>query len=743
MATAVGGARDALARALRELASVALDEDEIEYVLDGAIDVDGTCAPREEFVEFVWPVIAPWVDDDEARARTLAGDARDGVDAAGTTTVEETRRVDRAPVCLGEGWREGVEREDAARRATAAAAGVAKMFVGKDGRGDAVESRVGMRDREKARRAGERLAASAADERREMVANLTAARERAARARVEGRARALSNVELGPFAVPNPGGGADLIEDASVTLVPGRRYGLIGRNGKGKSTLLKFLAARRVEGIDESYSVHYVTQEVELTAEEEDMLPGDVVLRADLQRWLLLEEQMKLESSEDALAVARLQEVNGMLDAIGSASAPARVSVLLKNLGFSDALIARPMKALSGGWRVRTALAAALFAQPDILFLDEPTNHLSISAVMFLSRELSTNSVWSSRIIVTVSHDRHFLDEVTTDSMHISGAAKRLSSHGMPYSAWAKKRREQQLALKRRVEQRQEKIDKLKEFAGHGFRYGGSSSAINMMKKKELEAKKLELEAGDEASLMADLEEDAELALNLQAGGELRQNIVRFDGVSFAYPGGDELFADVDLSVDSKSRVVLLGENGQGKTTMVKIITGELEPTSGLVTRDRGARVCLVNQHHAEQLAYDKTPLAFMLDAFPGDGSYNHEQKLRSHLSGCGVLTELQNVPALALSGGQKSRVAMAAVSFQAPHLIILDEPTNNLDLESCEALAEAIENFKGGVVLVSHDQYFVERVAKEVVVIENGAVKRLESFASYKKSIAKKLANA
>ena len=141
MATAAGGARDALARALRELASVALDEDEIEYVLDGAIDVDGTCAPREEFVEFVWPVIAPWVDDDEARARTLAGDARDGVDAAGTTTVEETRRVDRAPVCLGEGWREGVEREDAARRATAAAAGVAKMFVGKDGRGDAVESK--------------------------------------------------------------------------------------------------------------------------------------------------------------------------------------------------------------------------------------------------------------------------------------------------------------------------------------------------------------------------------------------------------------------------------------------------------------------------------------------------------------------------------------------------------------------------------------------------------------------------
>jgi ATP-binding cassette subfamily F protein 3 len=261
------------------------------------------------------------------------------------------------------------------------------------------------------------------------------------------------------------------------------------------------------------------------------------------------------------------------------------------------------------------------------------------------------------------------------------------------------------------------------------------------MKKRAKEAEKLQLEADEEADLMADLAEDAELALNLHAGGELRQNIVRLDGVSFAYPGGDELFADVDLSIDSKSRVVLLGENGQGKTTMVKIITGALEPVSGLVTRDRGARVCVVNQHHADQLKYDMTPLAFMMDAFPGDGSYQHEQQLRGHLSACGVVTELQQVPALALSGGQKSRVAFAAVSFQKPHLLILDEPTNNLDLESCEALAEAIQNFQGGVVLVSHDQFFVESVAREVVVIENGGVKRLESFAAYRKIVAKALA--
>ena len=723
-----------------DLAGNALDDDEIEYLVDGALDDGDALAEEEDFVDFVYPVLCAKMDDDEDAAMAMAKTVHEALRATDGKAATPATATARVPVCLGEGW-DKVEEEEKRAKASAGA-GARTMFVNQTGPSTSdFVSTAEEKEKAKAKKLGEKLAAAAEVERREMFAELRNARERAARSRIEGSAKTLANVDLGPFNLPNPGGGADLIENATLSLAPGRRYGLIGRNGKGKSTLLKHLAARRVEGIDETYSVHYVTQEVELSEEEENSLPVDVVIGADIERRLLLDEQCRLESNEDATALVRLQEVNARLDAIGSESAPARVSKLLKDLGFTDALMARKMKALSGGWRVRTALAAALFAQPDILFLDEPTNHLSIAAVMFLARELSTNPVWASRIIVTVSHDRHFLDEVTTDSLHISGAAKRLASHTMAYSAWAKKRREQQLALKRRVEQRQEKIDKLKEFAGHGFRYGGSSSAINMMKKKEMEAKKLELVADEEADQMADLEEDAELSLRLQAGGELRQSIVRLDAVAFAYPGGDELFADVDLSVDSKSRVVLLGENGQGKTTMVKIITGALEPARGLVTRDRGARVCLVNQHHAEQLSYDKTPLAFMLDSFPGDGSYQHEQELRGHLSQCGVVTELQNVPALALSGGQKSRVAMAAVSYQKPHLIILDEPTNNLDLESCEALADAIENFQGGVVLVSHDQYFVERVAREVLVIENGQVKRLESFASYKKAIAKKLA--
>ena len=730
---------DSVLRAL-DLNGEKLEDDDVAYVLSGAFD-DGELACEDDFVDFAWPALSVKVKDDEERAKAIARDVHRALwNDLGRNRTEKSSTGSRAPVRLGDGW-EKMEEDEKKAKATASA-GARALFVNPNGLSTSdFVSTAEEKEKARAKKAGEKLAATAEVERREMFAELREARERSARSRIDGSAKTLANVDLGPFNLPNPGGGSDLIEDASLSLVPGRRYGLIGRNGKGKSTLLKHLAARRVPGIDVSYSVHYVTQEVELSAEEEELKPVDVVIGADIERRLLLEEQGRLELADDAASLARLQQVNSRLDAIGSESAPSRVSKLLKDLGFTDALMARSMKALSGGWRVRTALAAALFAQPDILFLDEPTNHLSIAAVMFLARELSTNPVWSTRIIVTVSHDRHFLDEVTTDSLHISGAAKRLASHTMAYSAWAKKRREQQLALKRRQEQRQEKIEKLKEFAGHGFRYGGSSSAINMMKKKENEAKKLELVADEESDQMADLEEDAELSLRLQAGGELRQGIVRLDEVAFAYPSGNELFSGVDLSVDSKSRIVLLGENGQGKTTMVKIITGDLEPTRGLVHRDKGARVCLVNQHHAEQLRYDKTPLAFMLDRFPGDGSYQHEQELRGHLSQCGVITELQNVPALALSGGQKSRVAMAAVSYQKPHLIILDEPTNNLDLESCEALADAIENFQGGVVLVSHDQFFVERVAREVIVIENGEVNRLESFASYKKAIAKALA--
>ena len=187
------------------------------------------------------------------------------------------------------------------------------------------------------------------------------------------------------------------------------------------------------------------------------------------------------------------------------------------------------------------------------------------------------------------------------------------------------------------------------------------------------------------------------------------------------------------MSVDSKSRIVLLGENGNGKTTLVKLLLGELEATMGEVVRASGMRIALVNQHHADQIDLTMSPLQFMIDKFPGDGSYDHEQALRSHLHSTGVTSNLQTLPSSALSGGQRSRVAMAAVSYTQPHVLVLDEPTNNLDLESIASLADCIDKFEGGVVLVSHDQYFVSRVAREVWVVDKGSVKRAESFDAYR----------
>jgi len=730
-----------------------IDEDTLEYLFTSLSD--GSFEDKEEFLDFVTPLLMELFegdDEDEARAQcTKAHDLLYGkcVEEGSDTTKEEetTARVINVKLGGTPGEEEESEFEkEVSRRLREKERDRLPDFSTNANHRNQNEDKAQEKEQRKMRKKLE----ESEEEVRKLLRELDVARETAAKRRIEGSSSggngSIGTIEVGPFNVPNPGGGQDLINDCVLTFVPGRRYALIGRNGTGKSTLLKYLASRRVGdkvGFSDDVFVHYVNQEVTLNEEQEEWLPVDVVLHADVQRRLLLEELKELESNASGEGdVQRISVVHEHLDSIESSSAHARASQLLRSLGFSEELASRKMKQLSGGWRVRTSLAAALFATPDILFLDEPTNHLSIQAVMFLAKELVENPVWKSRIIVCVSRDRHFLDETTTDSLHISGVAKRVTSHRMNYSSWAKKRREQQIALKKRTELRQIKIDTLKEFAGHGFRYGGSSSQINMMQKKASEAKKLELEAEEEQNELADLEEDRENSLSLCAGGELQsQSISMLESCSFRYPNTEkDIFTDVDLSVDSKSRVVLLGENGQGKTTLVKVITNALKSTGGSVKRDHGARISLVNQHHAEQLKYDMTPLQFMLEKYKGDGSYKHEQEIRGHLSSCGVPTALQSIPSGSLSGGQRSRVAMAAVSYFKPHLIVLDEPTNNLDLESCEALAKAISDFKGGVILVSHDQFFVEQVGKEFIAIENGRAVRFENFKKYRASIAAKM---
>ena len=322
----------------------------------------------------------------------------------------------------------------------------------------------------------------------ELEAELHAARIAAIQARAK-MGSYKGALDAPSFTLPNPGGGQPLLEDSACRLVWGHRYGLIGRNGMGKSTLLRALAARRVGEIPVNVTVHYVSQEVNLTEEQRGKTPVQCVVDADLERAMLLEESQELTRKADAgdldaKGSHRHADVMSRLEEIDADSADRRAKSLLDNLGFSSELQSRPLAQLSGGWRVRTMLAAAIFAKPDLLLLDEPTNHLSILAVMWLARELSSSETWKQRIIVTVSHDRHFLDEVCSDCLHISGASRRLTQSKGNYSMWAKRRSDEQALFEKEQAKRQAEIDGLREYAGHGFKYGGSSSQINKMQMK-------------------------------------------------------------------------------------------------------------------------------------------------------------------------------------------------------------------------------------------------------------------
>ena len=735
------------------------------------MDVRATCVAKlsgldEDVLEYVIGMLEGDESDDdksEALSSFLISCEHCATEEQATATCSELMAALKPP---------SVDVSDAAEEASAAplkllsaptslADSDAKLFgedeSGLGGRLVAIDEAVDTRKKRKAAAEAERRATKAQymriqAQRAEEEQALQAAAQQAVTLRRQVGAYT-GSVEARPFSLPNPGGGTDLLENASFTLMRGRIYGLIGRNGKGKSTLLRAIASRAVGDIPPELTVHYVSQEVQLDGEKSEWTPTQYVVHADIERRLLLEEFAALTSegtaadgeaaggaaSDAAKNAKRLLEVQSALELIDAENAESRAVSLLKNLGFSAELLGRSMSALSGGWQVRTALAAAIFSRPDLLLLDEPTNHLSIGAVLWLARELRTSETWQQRIVVIVSHDRVFLDEVSTDTLHVSGAARKLTQSRGNYSAWAKRRQQQQITHNRELESKNREIKELRDF--NPATLGSTPKAMKIFKMKVKQAEKLEEEASKLVTEAASLQEDAELPLALKSGGELSGFAVNIRDVGFRYaPDSPTLFRGAELGVDSKSRIVLLGENGNGKTTLVKLLLGELEPSEGEIFRAGGARLALVNQHHAAQIDLTLSPLQYMIEKFPGDGSYVHEQALRSHLAGCGVTSEMMALPASALSGGQRSRVALAAVSYTKPHVLVLDEPTNNLDLESVVALADCIDSFEGGVVLVSHDQYFVSRVAKEVWLVEHGKVQKAASFEAYRAAQLAKL---
>lgn len=515
-----------------------------------------------------------------------------------------------------------------------------------------------------------------------------------------------------------------LLQGADLILANGRRYGLVGRNGIGKSTLLRMISKRQLM-IPSHLSVLHVEQEVV----GDDTLALQSVLECDEVRQRLLREEQELIARINAVGLdgddpstnSRLAQVYAELEHIESDKAPARASVILAGLGFSVAMQRKATREFSGGWRMRIALARALFSKPDLLLLDEPTNMLDMKAIIWLETYLQN---WPTTLLV-VSHDRKFLDAVPTDIIHFH--SHRLECYRGNYDVFVKTMTEKLKNQQREYEAQQQFKAHVQEFIDK-FRYNAKRASLVQSKIKMLQ----------KLPVLKPVEKEVTVTLRFPDPEQLSPPVLQLDEVSFNYESSVSILSRVNVSANMQSRICIVGDNGSGKTTLLKLLTGELEPTSGFRHAHRNLKIGYFNQHHVDQLDMSVSSVEFLAGKFPGKSS----EEYRRQLGRFGVTGDLSLQSIVSLSGGQKSRVAFAAMSMLFPNFLILDEPTNHLDVETIEALGEALNRFTGGVVLVSHDEQLIQLVCKELWVCREGTVHTIEGgFAEYRKAVENELA--
>lgn len=526
-----------------------------------------------------------------------------------------------------------------------------------------------------------------------------------------------------------------ILTDASVSLVYGRRYGLIGRNGVGKSTFLRHLSSRQIAGIPGFMSILHVEQEMV----GDDRSAIDSVLAADYRRAALLEEQEILtrrlndqqqqpqqqqqqqQQQESAEDEERLSLVHRRLVELDADRAVSRAAAILSGLGFDAAAQSRATRTFSGGWRMRLALAQALFAEPDLLLLDEPTNMLDFPAVVWLQDYLLQ---WTGTILV-VSHDRLFLDAVVTDIVHLH--AEQLVTYRGDYSQFQTTRTERLRNQQREYEAQLAYRQHLQAFIDR-WRYNANRAPQAQSRLKILEK-------------LPDLKPvviDAPIVFRFpRLEVPPPSPLVQLDEVCFAYDGAQPILRNVNFNLQADGRVAVVGPNGAGKTTLLKLLTGLLEPTTGQATINSRMRVGYFSQHHVDSIAgsMDMTPVEWLASKYPG----KPDEEYRRQLGAFGLSGPLALQAINTLSGGQKSRLVFAGLALMNPHLLILDEPTNHLDMDSIDALIDAIKVFNGAVIAVSHDKRFVDLIAQEIWVCAGGRVKQFEgSIDDYARSLMK-----
>ncbi|XP_071500868.1 ATP-binding cassette sub-family F member 3-like [Diadema antillarum] len=513
-----------------------------------------------------------------------------------------------------------------------------------------------------------------------------------------------------------------LLKEANLTLAFGRRYGLVGRNGAGKSTLLRMIGSRELK-FQSHISILHVEQEVV----GDDTPALESVLECDEKRTRLLKKEKELNDalhgnssgSSDPSLGSKLSEVYAQLEEIEADKAPSKAAMILNGLGFSPSMQSQSTKEFSGGWRMRIALARALFSKPDLLLLDEPTNMLDIKAILWLENYLQD---WPTTILV-VSHDKKFLNEVATDMLHQH--SRRIDSYRGNYDQFFKTKTE-------KLKNQQREYEAQMQFRAHAqtfidrFRYNANRAALVQSKIKQLE----------KLPKLIPVEKESDVILRFPADiQKLSPPILQLDEVDFNYGPDARIFSKVDISANMESRICIVGENGSGKTTLLKILLGELSPTSGVRHCHRNLKIGYFSQHHIDTMNFDLTAIEVMAQRFPGKNVEQYRQQLGSF----GVTGDLATRPVSSLSGGQKSRVVFALMCAGNPNFFILDEPTNHLDIETVEALGKALTAFKGGVILVSHDESLIRMVCKELWVCGDRTVKAMEGgLDEYKKMVEK-----